>query len=234
MLAYPLGANHGGSALTFALVVLGSVSLWRQRNRALLALCWLPFGLNCVAAMMHKYPFGDSARITLHLAPFICILMADGLSQTLDWLRGSTWQWRVHLAIYVILLCCGAAGLVRDFIKPYKTEHDRDVRQLARDIRQQVAADEPVLLGHTRDEEMIAEFVWYLRTQSSNLHWQSAGVDTNRSSYWLIQCSNQNPGEVVPPAGWTIASSEMRFVRPENAVRPPLYCRWIHFVRAGS
>ena len=31
-------------------------------RRSLLALCWLPFGLNLIAAILNKYPFGDSAR----------------------------------------------------------------------------------------------------------------------------------------------------------------------------
>ncbi len=162
MLAYPIGANHGGSTLTFLLVALGSISLIRQGQRSLLALCWLPFALNLVAAILNKYPFGDSARITLHLAPFICILMAHGLAQLIEWIRSPAWQTRVHLAIFAILLACGGVGIARDLVRPYKTEHDRDVRQLVRDLRRQTADGEPVVFCHQRDARLIAEFLWYV------------------------------------------------------------------------
>jgi hypothetical protein len=231
MFAYPIGANHGGSTLTFLLVLLGSVRLWRDGQRSLLALCWFPFGLNFIAAILNKYPFGDSARITLHLAPFICILMAQGLVQTLDWIRAPQWRTRLHLAFYVLLLACGATGVVRDLCRPYKTDHDREVRQLARDIVRQVGAEEPVLLGNSRDEELLAEFLWNLRAEPLDLRWQSTGVTAAAKSCWLVQCSNQEPATATPMAGWKIGSSEVRLVPPENMKMPPMYCQWVRMVR---
>jgi len=231
MLAYPIGANHGGSTFTFLLVLVGSVKLWSVRQRSLLALCWLPFGLNLAAAILGKYPFGDSARITMHLAPFICILMAHGAARARDWIRAPIWRWRLHLALHVFLLGCGLAGIVRDVITPFKTEHDRDVRRLARDIAKQVWPDEPVLLCHQRDEELLAEFLWYLRAESLPLCWQSAGVDSTVRSCWLVQCSNQEPEAPAAIARWKIAGSEVRCVPPENTKIPPMYCRWVHMVR---
>ena len=231
MLAYPIGANHGGSTFTFLLVLLGSAALWSNRQRSLLALCWLPFGLNLVAAILGKYPFGDSARITLHLAPFICILMAHGAAHALDWIRAPVWRSRLHLELHVLLLGCGLAGIVRDVVTPFKTEHDRDVRRLARDIVTHVDPSEPVMLCHQRDEELLAEFLWYMRAESLPLCWQSAGVDSSVQSYWLVQCSNQAPGATAPIPGWKISGSEVRCVPPENAKVPPMYCRWVHMVR---
>lgn len=231
MLAYPVGAKNGGSAITFLLALLGSVNFWRNGQRSLLALCWLPFALNLVAAILGKYPFGDSARITLHLAPFICVLAGHGLGQELDWIRAPAWRTRLHLAIYVVLLGCGIAGVARDLIHPFKTEHDRDVRLLARDIGKQVAPGELVLLGHGRDEEMLPEFLWNLRAQELPLRWQSAGVDADTQSYWFVQCSHDDPGAAAPIAGWRIASSEVRLVPPENDKMHAMYCRWMHLVR---
>jgi hypothetical protein len=230
MLAYPIGAKNGGSALTFLFVLLGSVSLWRNGQRTLLALCWLPFGFNLVAAMLYKYPFGDSARITLHLAPFICILAAHGVTAALGWVRNTAWQSRLLVACHVMLLGCGVVGIVRDIRTPYKTEHDRETRRLARDISKEIAPGELVLLGGSRDEDLLAEFLWYLRADRLDLHWQSAGVDPEVRSYLLVQCGHDSLGEPVPPAGWRIAASEMRFVPPENREMPPLYCRWTRLV----
>jgi hypothetical protein len=231
MLAYPIGANHGGSTLTLVFVLVGSVSLWRAGRHSLLALCWLPFGLNLIAAILNKYPFGDSARITLHLAPFICILAAQGLMQALDWIRSPVSRSRLHLTIYVLLGCCGVAGIVRDVWMPFKTEHDRDVRQLARDIGKQLAPGEPVVLCHSRDEDLLAEFLWYLRADGLPLQWQSAGIDGQVQSYWQVQCSNDPLGEPTPIAGWRITSSEMRWVPSENKWIPPMNCRWTRLAR---
>jgi hypothetical protein len=231
MLAYPIGAKHGGSTVTFLLVLIGSASLWRNGQRSLLALCWLPFGLNFVAAILHKYPFGDSARITLHLAPFLCILMAHGVAEILAWIASPAWRSRVHLAFHVLLLGYGLASIVRDVVLPYKTEHDRDIRLLARDIGRQVVPGERLFLAHNREEELLAEFLWNLRAQALPLRWQHEGIEASVSSYWLVQCSQKELGEVVPLAGWKAARSETRWTPPENHVMPPMFCRWVRMVR---
>jgi Dolichyl-phosphate-mannose-protein mannosyltransferase len=231
MLAYPVGAKNGGSAMTLLLVLIGSASLWRNGQRSLLGLCWLPFVLNLIAAILGKYPFGDSARITLHLAPFICVLMAHGLGQILQWIRLPAWQTRVHLAIYVLLLGCGIGGVVRDLAHPFKTEHDLDIRLVARDIGAAVAPGELVLLGHERGKGLLAEFLWNLRAQDLPLRWQSAGVDADTGSYWFVQCGREDPGSMAPIAGWRIVASEVRFVPPENDKEHAMYCRWVHLVR---
>ena len=231
MLAYPIGANHGGSTATFLLVLFGSVALWQSGQRSLLALCWLPFALNLSAAILNKYPFGDSARITLHLAPFICILAGHGIVQALDWIRDPAWRSRAHLIVLALLFACGVIGIARDLHTPFKTEHDRDIRQLARDIGKQVGPGELVLLGHSRDKEMLAEFLWYLRADALPLRWQTAGMDADTKSYWLVQCSNQPLADPAPIAGWRVAASEMRCVPPENKDIPPMYCRWTRLVR---
>jgi uncharacterized protein YhhL (DUF1145 family) len=255
MLAYPLGANHGGSTATLLLVLLGSIALWRgaftppppgekgeegapvkPRGRAILALCWLPFLLNLIAACFHKYPFGESARITLHLAPFICILMAHGLCQLLAWIPSSAWQSRGQVAVYALLLVCGIVGLVRDVRKPYKTEHDREVRQLAIDISQQ-AGEEPVWLCHADERELIAEFQWHMRIRSRRLEWLTpeSAIPSTTQAGWLVRCGPSEPtlAYVVERAGpgWRVAEQGVRAVPPENAKMPTMHCRWVRIVR---
>ncbi|MSQ95704.1 MAG: hypothetical protein EXR98_14255 [Gemmataceae bacterium] len=237
MLAYPIGANHGGSTLTLLLVLLGSVALWRHEQRSVLALCWLPFALNLLAASLGKYPFGDSARITLHLAPFICILIAHGVVYAIDWIRTPQWRTRCQLGVYALLFCLGVVGVVRDLVKPYKTEHDRAVRQLVLDLQAQVAAGEPVFLCHQRDEELLAEFLWYVRTQPMSVAWlPSDSIPPATKSCWLVRCSNQEPSvaEVAALLGsqsWRVIASDRRIIPPENAKMPVVYCRWVRLVR---
>lgn len=231
MFAYPVGAKNGGSAITFLLALLGSFTIWRGGERSLLALCWLPFAFNFVAAVLGKYPFGDSARITLHLAPFICVLMAHGLGQTLDWVPSPVWRPRLHLACYVLLGSCGLAGLARDLVHPYKTEHDRDVRLVAHEIASQVGPDEPVLLEHDRNKGVLAEFLWNLHAHGLAPRWRPDGVDAHTRSYWSVQCRHTDEGTPAAAAGWRMLSSEMRVVPPENDRMHTVYCRWTHWRR---
>jgi 4-amino-4-deoxy-L-arabinose transferase-like glycosyltransferase len=240
MLAYPIGANKGGSTLTFLAVVVGSAALWRSHQRSLLALCWLPFALNLSAAIPHKYPFGDSARITLHLAPFICILAAHGIAHAIDWIRIPKWRTRCEFGLYVILLACGVVGVARDVRWPFKTEHDRDVRQLVLDLCSEVADGEPVFLCHERDEALLAEFLWYLRTRPLHVDWlNDASLAKAPTSCWLVMCGNHEPSLAdvrarLPSSGWRMLASDLRIVPPENKKMPPMFCRKVHVARDES
>jgi hypothetical protein len=66
MFAYPAGAERGGSVVTFALFALGAAWCWRHRPRWLLGLCLAPFALHLLAAALHRYPYGASARLAQH------------------------------------------------------------------------------------------------------------------------------------------------------------------------
>jgi hypothetical protein len=234
MLAYPVGSNHGGSTLTFLLVLLGSFSLVRAGNRTLLSLCWLPFALNLAAAMLYKYPFGDSARITLHLAPFICILMAHGIGQLASTIQTAHGRLRAELIVYGLLLICGIGGLVRDLRKPYKTEHDREIRQLVLDLRQKIG-DEPIWLRHERDKEVLAEFAWYIRTQGMNLDWlpPSEEIPSSMPACWLVRCgvTKLEVENLELRPGWRVVETGVRAVPPENAKMQTMVCRWARVVR---
>ena len=236
MLAHPIGGNQFGSTGTFVLVLLGSYSLGRARNWALLGLCWLPFAFNLVAAVFQKYPFGDSARITLQLTPFICLLSAHGISQLLQWVRSDAWRDRLHLACFVLYAILGIVGLVRDVVHPFKTEHDRQVRMLVDEI----AADSngPTFLLHEGGENLLAEFLWYMRVRPIDLRrrGQFADLDANVRSCRLIKCGPSDmPSELVlaslPLDGWRVIDVMQRSVVPENRDLPPMYCRVVRLER---
>ncbi len=236
MLAHPIGSNHFGSSGTFILVLLGSYSLVRARNWALLGLCWLPFAFNLAAAVFQKYPFGDSARITLHLAPFICLLSAHGISQVLEWIRSDAWRDRLHLACFVLYAVLGVVGLIRDVVHPFKTEHDRQIRMLVDEIA--AASNEPTFLLHEGGENLLAEFLWYMRVRPIDLRrrGQFADLDASVRSCRLIRCGPSDmPSELVlaslPLAGWRVIDDTRRTVVPENRELPPMHCRVLRLER---
>src|ERR1051325_10153967 len=79
MMAYPAGGKNGTSALTFLLFLAGIWQFARACRWDVLLLCLAPFALTFIAACLHRYPYGDSARFCQHLAPATCILVAAGI-----------------------------------------------------------------------------------------------------------------------------------------------------------
>lgn len=149
MMAYPLGGRDGGSTVTFLLVLVGVVALLRARgdsparlrcqtsSRELLVLLLSPLPFTFVAACMQRYPYGSSARFSLHVAPAICLLAGLGLATVL--FKGVP---RRHLrpalkiaasAFAVVIL----AGIARDIAKPFKTESDKQNREIVRRLAEQ-------------------------------------------------------------------------------------------------
>jgi hypothetical protein len=132
LLAYPIGGNHGGSTVTFLLVVVGCLALWRlgQRDRLTLLLGALP--LTFVAAALRKYPYGGSARVSLYMAPAFCLLAGVGLT---TFLKLCLPRRVVPAGIGVAALVMAAlasGGIVRDLLKPYKAPADFENRRAIR------------------------------------------------------------------------------------------------------
>jgi hypothetical protein len=124
MLAYPVGGKNFGSAVTFLLVVAGAVSLWRRRRGEMLLLLLAPLVLMFVAAALKLYPYGTSARVSLHMAPAFCILAGAGLAALIErFFRGV----RLARATFIAAAVLGGiavAGLAVDAARPYKRLSD--------------------------------------------------------------------------------------------------------------
>jgi hypothetical protein len=135
MLAYPNGGPRFGSSATFLLAAAGAASLWRAGRRREVLLFASPLLPMLVASALRRYPFGGSARITLHLAVPVCLLAARGLVSVL-------WAWKRRdaagdesiararraargmklFALGMALWC--AATIAADLVHPYKSKGD--------------------------------------------------------------------------------------------------------------
>ncbi|MEM8882749.1 MAG: hypothetical protein AAGD14_01615 [Planctomycetota bacterium] len=130
MFAYPNGGNNFGSTATFLLFCMGVYTLWRTRRRLLLALLLSPFPIMFLAAALHKYPYGGSARITQQIAPVICLVVGAGIPGIAFALRKP----QVPKIWYALMLLFAVGGLVRDIVKPYKHEADAAARTALAEI----------------------------------------------------------------------------------------------------
>ncbi len=133
MMAYPYGGNHFGSVATGLLVVVGAFFLWK-RNRSLLVLLLAPIGPALVAAALHRYPYGTSARVSLYLAPAICLLAGQGLAASIVLLLPRTYARRGLVIIPSVLAAACVAGAIGAVATPYKGRVDATYRDLVRDL----------------------------------------------------------------------------------------------------
>lgn len=170
LLAYPIGGRNGGSALTLLLVLAGVAACWKKR-RDLLVLLLAPLVFNFIAAALHRYPYGGSARTSLFLAPAFCLLAGAGLSVLIGRCanRLSAWHARVWPAgeRFLVdrfgaaprarslrlaacgLLAVGLGSIAKDLIEPYKKAANQRCRALIAELGRRVAPHDVVLAFHT-------------------------------------------------------------------------------------
>jgi Dolichyl-phosphate-mannose-protein mannosyltransferase len=178
MFAYPIGGHHGGSTLTFVLCCAGACQLWRQRRGELLALAIVPFVLTMLAAAVQRYPYGGSARVAQHLAPGICVLAGTGLAALLQRLPSLRSQRGCSLAACCCLALLGVGGVVRDLLKPYKTDDHRLVRQVVGDLLcRSTGGDQVVVMDPIASTG--PTFEWYLRQAGERVAWNGR-IDWHR------------------------------------------------------
>ena len=132
MFGYPVGFDAGGGALTFILLVVGSVVLYRTRRRVPVALLLFPFGFGLIAAVMHKYPYGLGGRISQWAVPSICVLAAIGFSSLVARLSSLHRRSIAVKAMLGFLIFFGLVQGLMDIVHPYKAVRDRSARDFAR------------------------------------------------------------------------------------------------------
>lgn len=196
MFAYPNGGDNGGSILTFTLFCLGAWLLCRQSAvKALILLS--PFPLMFIAASLHAYPYGGSARVAQHVAPAICLLAGTGLAALLR-LRPNRAMERRGLVVVAAFIVFILAGLVRDIVKPYKELADADNRRVLQDLSAAAAPGEHWIVfgdwGGSASDRAVPDFN----------HWAGSAA---RLRYYLLRLAPRSlswapdPDRVEKPHG---------------------------------
>lgn len=212
MFAYPVGGRHGGSTASFLLACLGVWEMIRRRVYSLLTLLLAPFVLTFIAAALHRYPYGESARVAQHLAPAICLLMATGLASLLMFKAknekdGKNGENVKTVENRVVIACCilaaiGVGGIIRDIVKPYKTTGDKRVRQIVLDIFKRAGAKDQIVIFNHR-ETAVANFQWYLRLRAPRPAWDDRiDIDQLRTTggdvWWMSFTPQSGRSEGLP------------------------------------
>ena len=78
----PLGPIVAG-LLAMGLFAIGVVSLWKNRERGVLALLLGPIALTMLASALHRYPF--HGRVLIFLVPGLLLPVAEGIAAIGRW-----------------------------------------------------------------------------------------------------------------------------------------------------
>jgi hypothetical protein len=71
-MAYPFGGKNFASSLTTLASLIGLITLIKRKNWVWITAVIVPFVLTFLAAALHRYPYGMSARVSQHLVPLHC------------------------------------------------------------------------------------------------------------------------------------------------------------------
>ena len=194
MFAYPFGGKNGASILSVVGFLIGLVAFRKERTgdtgRALLALLLVPFALTFVAAAMHRYPYGESARVAQHLAPAIIVLIGVGIETVI--LRSSRQPETRRLAariVFVFLLLLALGGMAENVAHPYKTMPDFLARRLFRDLFREVGNNGHIVVLQPRDG-LISNFQWYLSEHEDRVIYDGWNEETWRNEQGKLRILN--------------------------------------------
>jgi hypothetical protein len=182
MAAYPIGAADGGSTLTAILCLVGAWRLGRSRQWSWLTICTVPFALWLLAALLHRYPYAASCRLSQHVAPIVCLTAGLGSAALLERIASAERQRRWLIGVGAAFLAIAAGGIGRDLLKPY---HDRQAvwaRQALRDLAEEVPPGCPLVVFNA--EEEVDELVrWHFKLLGRDrlLFWND-GIDWNEAA----------------------------------------------------
>ncbi|MBU0638355.1 MAG: glycosyltransferase family 39 protein [Planctomycetes bacterium] len=151
MLAYPVGGASFGSVATALLCVLGMIALVRGGRLPLLLVLVAPVVPALLAAVLHRYPYGGSVRVSIHFAPAICTLSGAGLDLLIDQVLPRRVREPVAGGVGLFLIALPLLGGVRDVLHPYKSPEDAVVRRVMADVcRRRIGPDATVAIHNPR------------------------------------------------------------------------------------
>lgn len=240
MAAYPLGAASGGSILTAALALLGCLAFWQRRQRSFLVLIAGTFGLWLVAAILGKYPYGASCRLSQHVAALYCLTAGLGAALLIQRLRSPQ---RVSLASVGLLAAIGLGGTIRDVVRPYRDLFALQSRTTARQIVAQVG-DKPLYvpypLGHV---DVVPE--WYLHAAPHCQLWcfpfDAATIASQENSLWILRYNEPHDESAELerwfshcPTPWRCVERGSQILQHSDNREPLRSLQWYHLVRVSG
>jgi len=173
MFEYPFGGANGASTGSFLVFVVGIWGWLRHRQRPLIWLMLGPFALNFAAAVLRRYPYGESARVAQPLAPAIILLIGAGSAVLFEKLiRTERNRLMAQRIMFGGLLIFGAAVLADTLIHPYKSKDDAQGRDEVRQLFSRAGPADVIAVLMPRDQVHVT-LQWYLREHDQRVTWDA-------------------------------------------------------------
>lgn len=155
LLAWPLGGASGASIFTAILAAIGLRQLLRQRDLFSSLLLLAPAGLNLIAAILHRYPYGGHVKFSMYLGPAVCLLAGWGAA---TWnAKTAKTHPRIARAAAAVTIAClvlvAGSSMIRDTLRPYKTLSDERARAFAQWFWFNAEAEGPVLVVDRHEDK---------------------------------------------------------------------------------
>ena len=241
MSAYPVGEKNGGSTLTFLMAVVG---VWRWRRdspRWLLVLFLVPLGLNLVAALLWKYPFGGSPRLVQYAAPSVCLFAGLGAATLVGRLFRRPRAVRVAGWVYAGVFAALAVALVAmDVRQPYHDDEAKWSRDEIAAFAAELRPGDRVVMRPERTFDVTIPRYHFLR-MGDRVTWGGAWPADATGDVWVADVWMNKPDEPPPPRppmtippGWEVAETRRRLLvwkPPEEMQMTLTFERW---VRVGA
>ena len=199
MAAYPIGGASGASSLTVILCGIGLAELIRRKRTVWAILLVSPIALNLLAAVLRRYPYGGSCRLSQHLAPGICILAGLGVAALIERIRQPELRRRWILGVTGLFVVVAIGGVTRDFLNPQRGGFFRWARDLVAEVRSTIPGEDPLVICNGPDSGCF--FDWYWVTERRHpVTWNSeppADV-SSRTRIWAMHFVHGSAPEFQP------------------------------------
>ncbi|VTT98398.1 Uncharacterized protein OS=Chroococcidiopsis thermalis PCC 7203 GN=Chro_5069 PE=4 SV=1: PMT_2 [Gemmataceae bacterium] len=191
LMSFPWGDGNGGSTLTALLFLTGVWACWRSGNRSLLVLCLMPFALNFAAAVLRQYPYGACTRLSMHLAPAICLMIGTGLAHLVESVPQLRKRLAAATAVLVVFALFGAGEMIADACKPHREPYGRWMQGLYRELEPQLRPGDTVVYRCPIPNQR-ETFDWYAGRVAERA--ASLGSATGSGRVWVIVVTATTPG----------------------------------------
>jgi hypothetical protein len=228
MFAHPWGDGNGGSTLTALLFLSGLLWCWRNGSKPLLVVCLVPFGLNLLAAVMGKYPYGGCWRISQHLAPAICLLAGVGWAYVLELYapRRTDRLWHIK-CITGILIVIATAGLMHACFRKGHDDISRFGSRLHDELKAELQPGDRIIvrdLTTTNPDDLDDSPLWYVMRFGDRVIDSHAGKPLPQAErLWVItfffrdDLSREEHKRFIEAAkGWQPRETFSYSIRPPN------------------
>lgn len=230
LMSFPYGDGHGGSTLPFLVFLTGLWASWKTGNRSLLVLCLTPFALNLTAAVIGQYPYGACTRLSMHLAPAICLLVGVGFAHLLGSVEDLRRRQKWVLGLFALMAAFGVGQMVADVCKPHREVYGEWMQRTSRELERHLQPGDEIAYRSPIQGQR-ETFDWYMACFGERVSWQGPPVvhpETRR--VWLVVLKPMEPGReeeatlrAALGSGWRTVSRKEEPVQPGSRNSSPIF-----------